>query len=106
MDVRWGFPLKPGKCFVCGTPDPEQWVVDLGKEDPNAVQFSRVYLCSTCTIAAAKQLGGQAGYVVLTDDEYDALRAESGDEGLKARFAAVKEHNMRLVQLAMEGRDL
>lgn len=91
MDVRWGFPLKPGKCFVCGTAQQDQWVVDLSKEDPNVVQHSRVYLCSTCTIAAAKQLGVQAGWVVLTDDEYAALRAETGDDALKEKMARYRD---------------
>lgn len=106
MDVRFGFPLKPGKCFVCGTPDGQQWTVDLGKEDPNEVQLSRVYVCTTCTIAAAKALGAQAGYVVLTDDQYDELRHESGDDGLKQRLAAAHAHNEELIELALKGRDL
>lgn len=60
--------MAPGKCMTCGQSHPQTWVWDTQAENPGEVKFFRVYLCSECVLAAAKELEPYTGVKLVSVD--------------------------------------
>jgi len=104
MDVRQGFQVAPGKCFVCSTPDPSVWVIDTCQDDPAEVRRARVYLCANCVVAAAKMLTPYTGVHVVSTDALSTLHESAQQaEALRTRAEAAEGKLAELRDFVVEG---
>ena len=98
MDVRQGFQVAPGKCFICQNSDPKLWVLDTAQDHPGVVQRFRVYLCSVCVVAGAKMLSPYTEMHSISSDALSALQGSA--QQAEAYLTRAELAEGRLAELA------
>lgn len=103
MDVKFGFQVFPGQCLGCGCSDQLMKVADFGESPSGLGRRARLYLCATCCVGAASQVGDHVGMAVITQDELRSLRIDVGAASEWQRRAEAAEGKLAtLAELAAD----